>query len=351
MEAKGVKVSIIIPVYQVAPYIGDCLRSVMRQTYTGSMECLLVDDCGGDDSMAIAEEMIRDYEENLPQRQKGRGIQFRIFHHEVNRGLSAARNTGTLEAVGEYLYYLDSDDEITDRCIEILMQRMMEDPDIEMVQGNVCRHLMNAKSVVDVKKVVLPLASNREEVRSCFYQYRQIYVSVWNKLLKRSVIIDNNVLCKEGLLFEDHLWIFYLMKYVKRAACVADITYHYKRRPQSIVTGTDEPTRGYHLSIVFHEILNHLTPGHEQEECDYYARRIASTYVKYVRIVPEYKKVLQLCREKCKLYGSRSSRWILAVSHVLGNRYGKFIWDGLLWVRRMVKRLYRDVICLGLRIT
>ena len=55
---KGVKVSIIIPVYNVAPYIGDCLRSVMRQTYAGCMECLLVDDCGEDDSMAIAEGMI-----------------------------------------------------------------------------------------------------------------------------------------------------------------------------------------------------------------------------------------------------------------------------------------------------
>ena len=51
-------VSIIIPVYNVAPYIEDCLQSVMRQTYQGDMECLLVDDCGTDDSIAIAERFI-----------------------------------------------------------------------------------------------------------------------------------------------------------------------------------------------------------------------------------------------------------------------------------------------------
>lgn len=54
-------VSIIIPVYNVAPYIEDCLNSVMRQTYQGSMECLIIDDCGTDNSIAIAEQMIASY--------------------------------------------------------------------------------------------------------------------------------------------------------------------------------------------------------------------------------------------------------------------------------------------------
>ena len=92
--AQKLRVSIIVPVYNVAPYIADCLRSVMHQTYTGSMECLLVDDCGTDDSITIAERMIADYEGP---------IQFQILHHERNRGLSAARNTGTEAAKGEYL--------------------------------------------------------------------------------------------------------------------------------------------------------------------------------------------------------------------------------------------------------
>ena len=326
---KGVKVSIIIPVYNVAPYIGDCLRSVMRQTYAGSMECLLVDDYGMDDSMAIAEGMIASYDG---------AIQFRILHHERNRGLSAARNTGTQEAVGDYLYYLDSDDEITDDCIEKLMKQAMENPEIEMVQGNVCCHPMKGESFILVKELVLPFTKTNEEVRRCFYPYRQVYLSVWNKLLKRTVITANGILCKEGILFEDSLWIFYLLKYVEKAAFIVDITYHQKKRPQSITTGTDEKTKGAHLSIVYREIMNNLTPGHEQEECDYYAKVIASAHVWYVRMVPEYKVVLLLCREKCKQYGNRYSRLILAVSYILGKTtYGPTIWDWLISVRRAMR--------------
>ena len=323
------KVSIIIPVYNVAPYIGDCLRSVMRQTYSGTMECLLVDDCGEDDSMAIVERMIAGYDGT---------IQFKILHHERNRGLSAARNTGTLEAVGDYLYYLDSDDEITDDCLEKLMKPMIEHPEIEMVQGNACCHPMNGESFILVKEVILHLAKTNLEVRRCYYQFGQIYVSVWNKLLKRSIITTNNILCKEGLLFEDHLWLFFLLKYVENAAFVADITYHQKKRPQSITTGTDEQTRWYLLSTIYCEILNNLTPGHEQEECDYYARVIASAHVRYVHMVPKYKEILQLCREKCKQYGSRYSRLILTVSYILGKTtYGPTIWGWLSWVRRAMR--------------
>ena len=338
METKALKVSIIIPVYNVAPYIGDCLQSVMRQTYAGSMECLLVDDCGEDDSMAIVERMIAEYNANLNE---GGGIQFRILHHERNRGLSAARNTGTFAAVGEYLYYLDSDDEITDDCIEKLMQRVMENPDIEMVHGNACRHLMNGESVALVKEFVSPLAKTNEEVRECFYRYGQIYVNVWNKLLKRSVIVGNNILCKEGLLFEDNLWIFYLLKYVKKAAFVTDITYHQKKRPQSITTSVDEYTKWYHMSIVYREIMNNLTPGYEQEECDYYARAIAYTHVRYVRMVPEYKEVLQLCRENCRHYGSRYLQMLLLVSYILGKfPYGANIYDSLAWVKRRIRGVF-----------
>ena len=110
-------VSIIIPVYNVAPYIGDCLRSVMRQSYKGDVECILVDDCGLDESIVIAEQMIAEYDGP---------IQFKILHHDHNRGLSAARNTGTLQAKGDWIYYLDSDDEITEDCIEKMMTVVSE---------------------------------------------------------------------------------------------------------------------------------------------------------------------------------------------------------------------------------
>ena len=75
------KISIIIPVYNVEPYISDCLQSVMRQTYKGEIECILVDDCGTDKSVEIAEKRIAEYDGP---------IEFKVLHHDHNRGLSAA---------------------------------------------------------------------------------------------------------------------------------------------------------------------------------------------------------------------------------------------------------------------
>lgn len=120
------KISIIIPVYNVAQYIEECLNSVIAQTYMGDMECLIVDDCGTDDSIAIAKRIIQDYQGN---------IKFQILYHEHNRGLSAARNTGIEASTGDYLYFLDSDDSIIPECLELMVEILEKYPKAEIVQA------------------------------------------------------------------------------------------------------------------------------------------------------------------------------------------------------------------------
>ena len=171
------KISIIIPVYQVAPYIADCLQSVMRQTYTGEMECLLVDDCGTDESIPIAERMIAEY--------KG-PIRFEILHHEHHRGLSAARNTGTLCAKGEYVYYIDGDDFIADDCIEKMMTLALSDPDIELVQGNHCL-CGEEQSFPMIARPLVTHAATNQAVRKSLN--KQLISNAWNKLIKKSMLL------------------------------------------------------------------------------------------------------------------------------------------------------------------
>ena len=332
-------ISTIIPVYNVAPYIEDCLRSVMRQTYRGSMECLIVDDGCTDDSMVIAERMIAEYEGP---------IQFRILHHEENRGLSAARNTGTLQAKGEYLYYIDSDDEITEDCIEKLMAVASQDPSIEMVQGNALVHFLDGRAEALVKETVLPLTKTNDEARSCFYQFKQISFSAWNKLLKRNFIIQNDLLCKEGIIYEDILWTFHLLKFLQKAAFVPDVTYHYKKRNYSITTSTDIRTKYNSFSIICQDVLTHLTPGYEHEELSGYSIIISERCCLLAYNEPSFEKIIQLCREKSKQYGSRSLRLKLTAIYYLGKfRYGWVVMallkrikhPGL--VRRDIHRLWR----------
>lgn len=134
-------VSVIIPVYQVSDYIERCIRSVMSQTTT-DIECIIVDDATEDDSIVKCERLIKEYNDNVnldhnhDHNLDGKGrIRFKILHHEMNRGLSAARNTGTKAATGEYVFYLDSDDEMTPDCMEKMMLMAEKYPEAEMVIG------------------------------------------------------------------------------------------------------------------------------------------------------------------------------------------------------------------------
>lgn len=119
-------VSIVIPVFAVSDYIERCITSVMSQTYD-RIECIIVDDASPDDSITKCEHLISNYEGP---------IRFTILHHEHNCGLSASRNTSTNAASGEYVFYFDSDDELTPDCIEKMLKPIQNDPTIEMVLGN-----------------------------------------------------------------------------------------------------------------------------------------------------------------------------------------------------------------------
>lgn len=318
-------VSIVIPVYNVEQYIEDCIRSVIRQTYDGHMECFVVDDCGTDNTIPIVEKMVATYEGP---------IEFHILHHEHNRGVSVARNTGTMAATGEYLFYLDSDDEITEDCIERLMEKMMERPDIDMVQGNNLRYHISSGSYEPVKEVSLPFASTNEEVRKSFFLLKQMRANIWNKLLRRDFIIKNNLLCREGVIWEDALWTFYLLKVLNKACYVSEATYCYNIRPGSIARGTDITTKANNYGILFYEILTNLTSGYEREEFNCYAKIICKHYLKYVHESSIFKETFQLYREKCKLYGSWDVRILLSVSNVLHHyRLGWMVFAMMMRIR------------------
>lgn len=101
-------VSIIVPVYQVKDYIGECVESLIRQTYT-NLEILLVDDGSMDGSGAICDEYA------------SKDNRIRVIHQE-NQGLSAARNAGLDRAAGEYVAFVDSDDAVLPDFIEVLYE-------------------------------------------------------------------------------------------------------------------------------------------------------------------------------------------------------------------------------------
>ena len=124
---KSPKISVIVPVYGVEKYIERCARSLFEQTLE-DIEYIFVDDCTPDNSISILCKVLSDY----PNRKK----QVKILHHEKNKGLAQARQTGLKIASGEYIAHCDSDDWVDKDLYEIAHNKAKsESLDVVVYEG------------------------------------------------------------------------------------------------------------------------------------------------------------------------------------------------------------------------
>lgn len=243
------KVSIIIPVYNVEDYILECLESVAHQTYKGDMECIIVDDCGTDRSISRAENFIQSYQGNTD---------FYILHHDHNRGLSAARNTGTDAAKGDYVYFLDADDCMIPETIEVMVGMVCKYPNVEMVQGGIVSK--DGHVISDFSKMEIP-----EHTTDKMWIMRNVFlnlpVSSWNRLLRKEFLIRGNITFHEGIIHEDVPYCFLLSLKCQHIGFVKKNTYCYRQhRRNSILNTTDEKTSLYSRLPIMHDCINAYTP-------------------------------------------------------------------------------------------
>ncbi len=264
-----IKVSIIIPVYNVSAYIERCIGSVMVQTYP-DLECIIVDDCSPDNSIELAKRKLASYTGN---------VDFRILHHEKNRGLSAARNTGTSDAKGDYVYYFDSDDEIIPYCIEELVALAEKYPDVEIVQGNT-RTVPEPEKESDWRNILYKnfpeYVDDNQWVKKHFFckNSKHIPVNAWNKLIKYSFISENNLSFKEGLIHEDELWMFYVTQKLTSIAFTAKYLYIHHITPGSIITSGSDYRYLYHHCIIVSEVFKQIETLTDDERKMYYCMTI-----------------------------------------------------------------------------
>lgn len=279
------KVSIIIPVYNVSPYIERCIKSVMNQTYQ-DIECILVNDASPDDSIDIAKLLIENYDGP---------IQFQILSHGHNRGLSAARNTGIDASTGDYLYFLDSDDEITPDCIEKLSRPVLNDPTIEMVDSCFTIITTDKNNVTSEAFQSRPQLefSSRESVRNFFFSRQNVHQSTWNKLTNKNFILKNNLYFKEGICWEDFLWYFQYNRLLHHLYIIPDNTYYYYIRPKSITTSTSSKRIHYFYGIIYEDIAKGLSPEECVQEVRYLLKGFCLFYLG-CQVTPEYKSAANI---------------------------------------------------------
>lgn len=221
------KVSVVIPIYNVAQYIERCLLSIVAQSYQ-PYECILIDDCGTDGSIHFAEQFIKNYSGS---------IHFRIVHHQQNSGPSAARNTGIKAATGDYIYFMDSDDTITPDCLSTFVDLAKKYPDADYVQGNIVTELpqlMEGTIDADVPEYCTD-KEQLEEIILC-----KTHRTAWNRLLKRSFLLDNELFFPVGLVMEDHYWTYFVAKYARSVVFCHHGTYYYYNNSGSIVNSKSQ---------------------------------------------------------------------------------------------------------------
>ncbi|OAV73125.1 Hyaluronan synthase [Bacteroidales bacterium Barb6] len=211
-------------VYNVEDYVERALLSALNQTYK-DIEYLIVDDKGNDKSMDIVRNIIFTH----PRREY-----VRIIEHPVNFGLGAARNSAIDAAKGKYLYFMDSDDEITSDCIQKLYGKMME-TDVDVICGTYSQIDGTTVSHSKTKDVI---EKDKEQMVLSYFNNR-FPVTIWNKFYKISLIQTNNIKCVPHQTIEDNYFTFQILINAQSYSTISDITYIQHIRNTSITGGRE----------------------------------------------------------------------------------------------------------------
>ena len=223
------KVTIGMPVYGVEKYIRKCMISVLNQTFTEEIEILAVDDLGPDNSVEIIKEL---------QNSHPRGKSIKIITQPQNMGCWAARNRVLEESQGEYIFLLDSDDYISEDCIEKLYNEAIKN-NAEVVYG----------SVMPVDDMGKPKDIGQDYLNQPYKVFHEIdglahFANqglhptfrdyIWNTLIKHDFIEKNHIRFKQARFCDDMICSADMTPLVTDAVLIPDYTYYYVIRENSL---------------------------------------------------------------------------------------------------------------------
>lgn len=215
-----IMISIIVPVYNTEQYLPRCIDSILNQSYT-DFELLLIDDGSSDGSGAICDA----YAE--------KDNRIRAFHKE-NGGVSSARNLGLKEAKGEWVCFVDSDDELMSNALQVMVDGACDEVDLVMAGYEVYND--DGEKTYSLEKFISNLMPNESAVKEMYaptdYRYQGY---IWNKLFRLSLISSNSIRFAEDFFFnEDRLFVTQFICVSGRNVSYTTIpVYRYFERPES----------------------------------------------------------------------------------------------------------------------
>ena len=211
-------VSVIIPVYNVEKYLDQCIESVVSQTYK-ELEIILVDDGSKDTSGALCDKWA------------AKDNRIKVIHKQ-NSGPAATRNMGTKAATGSWILYLDSDDWYeNDNLIDTLLS-FADKKDSDVVCFNYRRYFENSSTFSDVL-----CHTESEDVSPAYLEDNKIFTSSpCLKLIKHSIITENDIYFEEGVLSEDIEFNAKFLLATDKISFCEHCVYIYRARENSITT-------------------------------------------------------------------------------------------------------------------
>ena len=212
-----IKVSVIVPVYNVELYLEKCLNSLVNQTLE-DIEIICVDDGSTDSSSDILKSFAEKYSKIK-------------LVTKTNGGLSSARNAGIRVAQGKYVGFVDSDDWVSIDFFEKLYYAA-ERHDASIAAGGIIR-VKSDKHRVNINYTDEELFSDiQDKIEICNIPE---YCYVWNKIYKLDDLKKYNLSFVEGINFEDVRFTIRALYYLERFVTVPDVDYFYRKRKGSIV--------------------------------------------------------------------------------------------------------------------
>ncbi|MDH6306790.1 glycosyltransferase involved in cell wall biosynthesis [Parabacteroides sp. PF5-5] len=220
------KVSILIPFYNASLFIERALLSALNQTYP-YIECIMVDDGSKDESIFRIQSIIKNHK---------RKESTRVIKHDSNKGVASARNTCINNATGNYVFFLDSDDELPLNAIENLVKSNINSKaDLVLGEFNVTGGVREKFVEIKIKTKV----EGNNEIFNSFISHKW-YDGTCNKLVKRKFLLDNNISFYANIVHEDILWSFEIAMKATLIIYCSEITYIYHLRSNSITQNMSE---------------------------------------------------------------------------------------------------------------
>ena len=248
-DLKSPAVSIVVPVFNTAPFLKKCLSSLQNQSF-GNLEILLVDDASPDGAVDIARDFMA-----VDNR-------FKLLRHTCNQGLGPSRNTGIQNAAAPWVMFVDSDDWIDRDCVEKLYRAVMAH-NADMAQCGTKWVYPGHSFVRPTKATSFGIIRGREVLLT--YNRWNISASIlcmtWGKLYRKELFLRNNIRFP-NIIGEDVPTTFQLCYFARKAVVLSKPYYYYRQRHSSI-TGAETSERNIRdlfigLKIIYDFINLHL---------------------------------------------------------------------------------------------